>query len=226
MAKYSVKQGDDIDSIAFDHGFNPDTIWEHEENAGLREQRSDPAVLMEGDEVFIPDKVSREEKVMPGKRHTFYRKGVPASMSIQFQNEGEPRANVPYIFKIVTACETKYPDVESKTDAQGYLIEAIPPNTTSGEIILDPGSDGEEYIPFTLGRINPANEGVDGIQSMLKNMNYYFGDIDNTLGELTIAAIREFQIQVMDLKTSELLPLDATEVDQATLDAIEKAYSA
>ena len=53
---YQVKEGDCLSSIAFEQGFFPDTIWNHSNNAVLKEKRKDPNVLMQGDVVFVPDR--------------------------------------------------------------------------------------------------------------------------------------------------------------------------
>ena len=73
MTIHTVVQGENIDVIAFKHGFHPATLWEHDENQKLRDKRKDPNLLMADDEVFIPDRKLREETVHTGKRHTFYR---------------------------------------------------------------------------------------------------------------------------------------------------------
>ncbi len=222
--KHSVVQGEDIDSIAYEYGFLPDTIWDHKANEPLREKRKDPAVLKEGDEVNIPKLKSREETVQTGETVTFRRKGAMAVLRIRFTDDDAPRANIPYIFKIVTRCGASVPDVSAKTDKDGFLAEVVPPNTTEGEIVLNPGED-EEYVPFRLNYINPVDDGFQGVQSMLNNMGYYCGDADDLLGELTIAAVREFQKERMNLEEDKLLPETATKIDNDTLTAIEKAYS-
>ena len=51
MPQYTVRQGDSIASIAFDHGFRWETIWQHPNNAGIRELRENPYVLHPGDEL-------------------------------------------------------------------------------------------------------------------------------------------------------------------------------
>ncbi len=220
----TVDQGEDIDSIAYECGFHPDTIWDHKANKELREKRKDPSVLKEGDKVKIPELEPRERKVQTGETVTFHRKGVPSALRITFSDDDGPRAKLPYIFKIVTRCGTEIPDVAAETDDKGFLVEAIPPNTTEGEIILNPGED-EEHVPFRLGYLDPVDEGYQGVQSMLNNMGYYCGDEDDALGELTIAAVREFQETHMKLTGEELLPLDVTAIDEDTLKAIEEAYS-
>ena len=52
---YQVKPGDCVSSIAFEHGFFPDTIWNHPSNKQLKEKRKDPNTLCAGDSVYIPD---------------------------------------------------------------------------------------------------------------------------------------------------------------------------
>lgn len=56
-----VKQGDCLSSIANQYGFFLETIWDHGRNAGLREQRRDPDVIMAGERVFVPGIRPREE---------------------------------------------------------------------------------------------------------------------------------------------------------------------
>ncbi len=222
---HSVVQGEDLDCLAYQYGFHPETIWMHKANKSLRDKRDSRNVLKEGDKVQIPEVEPRKEKIETGEEpFTFYRKGVPALFKVRFTDDDGPRKEIPYIFKIITRCGTKFQDVTAKTDKNGMLKEAIPPNTTEGEIILNPGED-EEYIPFRLGYINPVDDGYQGVQSMLNNMGYYCGDEDDVLGEQTISAVREFQRQQMKLAEDKLLPENAKNIDEDTLKAIEKKYS-
>ncbi len=227
MPIHNVRQGEDIDGIAYEYGYHPTTLWDHADNKELKEKRENPNMLKEGDEVIVPELELGEEKVQTEQRHKFYRKGVTSALKIQFCEEDEPRADVPYIFKLKTRCETQQKDVSAKTDKDGFLKEIIPPNATEGEIILDPG-ENEEHIPFQLGHINPADDGCQGIQCMLNNMGYFCGNEDDELGELTIAAIREFQREKMALNEEGLLAedtADAEDIDDDTIKAIVKAYT-
>ena len=51
--KYTVKQGDCITSIAFNKGFYEKTIWDHPDNAKLKNDRKDMKILQPGDKVVI-----------------------------------------------------------------------------------------------------------------------------------------------------------------------------
>ena len=56
IPQHKVAQGDCIESIAAKHGLEPDTIWEHANNASLREKRNGNSfALFPGDVLFVPD---------------------------------------------------------------------------------------------------------------------------------------------------------------------------
>ena len=97
MPKLHVaKVNDCISSIALEHGFFPDTIWNDPDNADLRRVRRDPNVLRTGDLVVIPDKRRKEEDKSTDRRHQFKRKGFPTTIHIRLLKNDEPRANEPY----------------------------------------------------------------------------------------------------------------------------------
>ena len=220
MAEHTVIQGEDINSIAFEYGFHPDTLWNAPENEDLKKKRRNPNILKEGDTLVIPAVTPNTVTVHSGKSHRFTYKGVTKSLKVQFDTS---KANQSYIVKIKTKCEKPFGDLTSSIDENGGLIETIPPNSIAGEIILDPG-ENEETIPFQLGTINPVDDGFQGVQAMLNNMGFYCGDEDDELGVRTIAAIREFQQTVMGLDDNALLSEDAQKIDTDTLNAIEKEY--
>src|SRR4028118_472280 len=93
---YQVKPGDCISSISFEHGFFPDTIWNHPENAELKKLRKNMNVLRPGDVVIIPDKRIKEVFEPTNQVHRFKMKSTPPKLRIQFMFDGQPRANVPY----------------------------------------------------------------------------------------------------------------------------------
>src|SRR5256885_3381006 len=73
MAKtYTAKQGDCLSSLAKGFGFiDYKTIYDHPENAELKQKRYNPNVLKPGDKIFIPDHDLKEADKPTEQRHNF-----------------------------------------------------------------------------------------------------------------------------------------------------------
>lgn len=204
---YTVKQGDCISSIAFEHGFFADTIWNHPNNAELKKKREDPNVLLPGDEVFILDKRLKEVSEPTNQVHKFKCKNTPEKFKLQLLKENEPRANEDYELEID---ELKF---SGKTDSQGRLEQTIPPNAKQGKLIL---KNGEEVYPLMLGHLNPHDE-ITGVQGRLRHLGFYFGAIDGKISPQFDHAVQAFQIG-QDIEPDG-------ELNDETLNALEKSYS-
>jgi Putative peptidoglycan binding domain len=205
---YQVKQGDCISSIAFENGFFPDTIWNHPGNAELKKKREDPNVLMPGDLVFVPDKRPKEVSEPTNQVHKFKCKNTPEKFKLQLMIGGEPRVGEEYELEIG---DLKF---SGKTDSQGRIEQSIPPNAKKGKLLL---AKGEEVYQLQLGNLNPSDE-ITGAQGRLWNLGLYFGAIDGKMSDELEEAILEFQV-------SRNIEPDG-ELNQATKDALEKAYGA
>jgi hypothetical protein len=203
---YQVKQGDCISSIAFEHGFFADTIWNHSNNAELKKKREDPNVLMPGDIVFVPDKRLKEVSEPTNQVHKFKCKNTPEKLKLQLLKEDKPRANEEYELEVD---DLKF---SGKTDSQGRLEQSIPPNAKQGKLILQ---KGEEIYQLMLGHLNPHDE-ITGVQGRLRHLGFYFGSIDGKTSAEFEHAIQAFQI-------SQDMEPDG-ELNAATLDALEKVY--
>ena len=72
MARYyTVRQGDYLSKISSENGFFDHTIiWNHPNNAELKEKRQNPSVLYPGDQLFIPDKNERFVRAPRTRRTT------------------------------------------------------------------------------------------------------------------------------------------------------------
>ncbi len=217
---YIVKQGDCISSIAFKYDLFPEAIWDHPDNADLKNERKDPNALFPGDPVVIPDKREKEEECETGQTHRFRRKGVPEKLRIQFrEDEDEPRAGVPYILDVKTKSGRPVPLERGETDGDGFLDKFIPPDASEGKITVGEGED-EEIMEVKLGHLDPIDT-ISGAQARLNNMRYECGEEDDILDEETREAIREFQ---RDNDLDEIKD-DAEKIDKDTLDKIEERYS-
>jgi hypothetical protein len=180
--KYEVSEGDCINSIALQFGFIPDTIWNHSDNQKIKQQREDPALLMEGDELTIPDKTRREEQAPAESRTTFRRLGVPAKLRIVLEENGEALSDLDCRVSI-DGCFDDY-----TTDSDGLLEFSIPPDAKNGWIEATKEDGQVVRFDMNLGHLDPYTE-VSGVQQRLANLGLYFGDITAELDNDTEAAL-------------------------------------
>lgn len=157
---HRVQHGECLSSIAADCGFFPATIWDHDNNAELRERR-DPNVLHVGDELFIPDHTIKTEPGSLDQRHVFKRKGVPAQLRVQLCNGLEPRAQLRFSL-VVDGWQT----TQGQTDDDGVLEVSISPQAQHGVLTL---ADNEQVIHLSLGELAPI-ETDEGLNQRLFNL--------------------------------------------------------
>src|SRR2546423_13153193 len=139
--QYNVKQGDCVSSIASDHGFFPDTIWNHADNAELKRKRKDPNVLMTGDVLTIPDKEIKEASKPTEQEHKFRKKGVPEKLRLVIRNEDDqPRANLKYTLIIDGA------SFQGVTGGDGSIQQNIPPDAEEAQLTLREGDHETIYV--------------------------------------------------------------------------------
>lgn len=204
--EYVVKDGDSIESIAFDKGYFWETLWNHPDNAELKEIRKDRNILLPGDRVTLPAKTAKQEPAQTEMRHRFVRRGVPAYCALQLFQDGEPRANQEYT---LTVGEEVFTGV---TDAEGKLKHPISPGATTGTLVIGP--DRQEF-PLRFGKLDPITE-LSGIQKRLNNLGFPCGAPSGQLDDRTRAAIRAFQ---------ERMNLPPTgEPDSATVDRLRELH--
>jgi hypothetical protein len=184
MAEYVVKQGDCISSIAEQHGFFWQTLWEHPRNASLRAQGRDPNALRAGDVVFIPDKRVADYVRATGASHTFRVRGVPAKLRLRFCVAGQPRANEP------CAVEVDGRWTHTTTDGDGRLEVSIHPCAVRARVVLGEGASAETH-EISLGHVDPVEE-LSGVQARLNNLGFRC-DATGTLDAATVDALRAFQ---------------------------------
>jgi Putative peptidoglycan binding domain/LysM domain len=179
---YEVKQGECMSSIAVSHGFAWDTLWNLPQNAELKRVRKDPNVLFPGDRITIPELRLKLVDVATDKWHRFKLVGVPAKLRLRFFDDWEPRAGSRYALKVDGHVRV------GKLDANGQLLESIPPDTISVELTID----DDAPILLNLGTLDPISE-ISGIQGRLSNLDFPPGPVDNILGPKTRAALKRFQ---------------------------------
>ena len=240
--QHTVAQGECMASIACNHGFVPETIWNHPDNSALKEERGDLLILHPGDVVVIPDLRPREESGATETKHRFRRKGVPMILRMKFfkvkpPEEGEAgvtRSGGQYSdeayedpeIEVVEPefeprkneayrfeCEGR--SAEGSTDGEGLAELTIMPGDREARIIFSPGTDAQEVIPLGLGEMDPVSQ-AEGVRKRLLNLGFLC-EPDGPLDAPDLAAVlREFQ---------EAQGLEVTgEADSATQDKLVEVH--
>lgn len=182
---YVVKDDDCMSSIAEDSGHFWDSLWNHPDNADLKETRKDPNVLMPGDKVTIPPITPKSIAKATGATYRFRRKGVPAKLHLRLMKQGKPRANESYRV-----------DIDGKltkgvTDAEGYVDIYIPCKAKKGKLWVGPPEDEKLYY-LQLGKTMPV-ERILGVKQRLKNIGYRSGSLDDEITSVYQDGLRAFQ---------------------------------
>lgn len=194
---HTVRRDECVASIAFAAGHFWQTIWDHPDNAELREARKNPWVLREGDELQIPDLRRKQVAVPTNATHRFKRKGVPERLRLRFGAPPFPRRGVPYLLLIDGQRH------EGILDDQGELSHVLAPNASRAELTLAPDDGPAEHYVLGLRGLDPIDT-IPGVQMRLRNLQFYRGRVDGELGPETLAAMRAFQTSADLERTPEL----------------------
>jgi hypothetical protein len=203
---YVVKQGDSISSIAYEHGFSPETLWNEPNNSELRAKRLDRNILLPGDVVYVPDKRIKEVREATDQVYKYKLKNTPEKLRLQLLKEGEPRRSEAYELEID---ELRF---NGSTDGEGRIEHSIPPDSKTGKLKL---RQGEEVYDLSIGHLDPLNE-ISGAQGRLRHLGFYFGPIDG-------AVSAEFEHAVQLFQTAKGFE-PSGELDARTRDALREGY--
>lgn len=187
---YTVVQGDYLSKIAKESGF-PDyrIIWDHPNNADLKQKRQNPNVLYPGDQVFVPDRRQKEESGTTEKRHTFVVETEPLRLRLVLEDMYErPIANAPCALLI----EGKIMKETTQTGPDGKIDQHISQTANDGGLVLrgDETPFRDVLIPVKIGKLDPEDT-LSGQLARLNNLGYMPGDGTDT--EAFKSAVEEFQ---------------------------------
>jgi hypothetical protein len=197
-SKYTVDQGDRMPTIGRDKGFlRWQTIWNFKGNAELRTLRGTAHILLPGDEVSVPSKLSRKAEV-PGGTAEYVVQSAAEVLRVCFAGITST-VDAPVTFK---ATPDTGDAIEGALAHNGKLEIDLPPDTTKVHVELsrkaDGGGDGGDgdkpfaSYDFTVGGLDPASE-VSGVQARLLNLGFYTGGITGSLDDDTRTAISHFR---------------------------------
>lgn len=190
MAGYhTVEQGEHLGLIAKNYGYaSYTTIWNHENNATLRETRQNPNVLLAGDQVFIPDKQTKQVEINTGKRTRFQVRQEKVLLRLALEHpDGSPMGNVECVLKVNGQARTV------TTDSDGMLEQEIPPTAQEASLAFkEPGIPFDLEIPLKIGHMDPVGEATGQI-ARLNNLGYLAGPLDPVDAKAFASAVEEFQ---------------------------------
>jgi Putative peptidoglycan binding domain len=207
MATHKVVQGECMVTIAARYGWLPQSLWDQPENAKLKEQRKDMHCLLPGDAVAVPTRRPRGEPVATDGVGRFQLAVVQPKLRVRLLNDEAPRGGEAY--------RLEYDDgqvLEGSTDGDGWVEQPLPVAVRKAVLVL---KDGAERYELAVGGLDPA-DAPSGAQGRLRNLGYYFGEVDGKIGPATQAALRRFQ-QAKGLEATGAL-------DEATAEALRGAY--
>jgi hypothetical protein len=204
----TIKQGECLTTIALARGFDPQTIWDHPDNAALKELRHTYQALLAGDRLIIPDLEEKEVAVNTDTVAHFQLSVGSVKLRLRLTRHGKARADEAFELLI----DGSPAPIAGTTDGDGWIDQAIPADATRATLEL---RDGVESYVLNLGHLDP-HDSPAGIQQRLRSLGFYFGRVDGELGDVTAAALRRFQ-------TAKDLGVNG-EADDATVSALRDAY--
>jgi N-acetylmuramoyl-L-alanine amidase len=188
--QYVIKQGDYLAKIAKENGFvDYRTIWDHPQNKQLKDKRKNPNVLAPGDELFIPDKVIREEEASTDQKHKYQAKTSKNMLRFVLEDlYGNPIANA----KCELRVEGEVYQVASGAD--GKIEHEIPLTAQSGELVIKEGNTAlkDVKLDVLIGHLDPVEQ-KSGQVARLSNLGYYLGRLDLDDTAKFQSSVEEFQ---------------------------------
>ena len=182
--QHIVRQGETLDTIAADHGFLPETLWDDASNASLRKRRGSSNILTPGDELTIPERTDRVIECATGQQHRLKVRGKKLhTIRLVLRDAlGNPLSDVEFSLEV-----PGHDDVEGTTDGDGLLEATVPMKVRTLKLHALGGE-------FTLraGGLNAVSS-VTGVQQRLNQLGFRAGAIDDDPGEVTRDAIVRFQ---------------------------------
>lgn len=210
--RHVVRQGEHGSAIAEKYGFaRLRTVWSDPANAGLREKRQTPDILLPGDEVAIPDKAARDEPAGTGQSHTFVLLADKVRVRLQVRDlAGSPLAGHPCQFTVEDR-----PAICS-TDENGVIDSPASRSVAKARLRID-----DSDFDVDVGRLDPIEED-SGWQARLINLGY-LEKPDPSLSAQAQIRTRELQAAIEEFQCDQGLPLTGA-MDDATVSALRDVH--
>lgn len=187
---HTVQQGEHLSAIAAQYGFGDYTaVWNHPDNAGLKDLRGDPNVLLPGDTVAIPDKDTKQETGATAQRHRFTLAQTPLNVRLLLEEVyNKPVAGAPCS---LTMNGTK---ADTTTDGEGTVEKRILTDLLHLTLTVNAGDSvyADTALVMSLGELDPVDV-LSGQAGRLANLGYLPGTPEAVNDPVFQSALQEFQ---------------------------------
>ena len=205
MQPYVIRQGDFLLKVANKFGFDADAIWQHPNNADLRQLRSDPNILLATDMLYIPDQLSSAPATCDlavGQTNTFVATDAPkVALNLRFvHGDGTPYASVAYTVEELAEL------TGLTTDGDGVATFQVPVTLATATVTF---SDTGDSFPLSIGELDPIDT-PSGVFSRLQNLGHIGRDVEFDPSNLDV-----LRVGLLVLKASQP-PSDDAATDSAT----------
>jgi Putative peptidoglycan binding domain len=181
--KHVVKTGESPAQIAASYGFEDwTTIYQHADNADLRQKRKDPGAIFPGDVVAIPTREPTVYTLATGKRHRIVVKRPKAKLNVVVKDhEGEPLAGKAFELRAPSLAAP----IEGTTTADGHIESKVPLDLIQAQLVVWDSDDknGMRYVwSLDLGGLFPP-EAEGGARQRLNNLGYHAGQASDAVAD-------------------------------------------
>lgn len=189
-SSHIVQQGEHLAAIAAQYGFQDYTVvWNHPDNASLKQLRKNPNVLLPGDTLTVPDKQAGTESAATAQRHTFKLAAMPLTLRFVLEDVfDKPVANTP------CSLQGDGTAAQITSNGAGAIQQRIP--VTTGALTLTVASDttpsGNQPIAVDVGALDPV-DALSGQAGRLNNLGYGAGTPQDATNPQFQSALQEFQ---------------------------------
>jgi Putative peptidoglycan binding domain len=187
---HEVRQGEHLARLAHEYGFSDyHSIWNHPNNADLKQTRQSPNILFPGDSLFIPDRQLREESCSTDQRHVFKTKKGVLKLRLTLEDlYEEPIADAQCL--LLLGSDTRH----VTTDGDGRIEQDIPWDAHDAILMIqDPQTAFDNTnIAIKIGDLDPVDK-VSGQTARLNNLGYFAGNVNQPDDTTFKSAVEEFQ---------------------------------
>ncbi len=183
--KHVVQPGESPSQIATKYRFEDwAAIYNHADNADLRQKRKHPSAIFPGDVVAIPEIAQRVFVLETGKRHRIVIPRPRSKLNIVVKDgEGEPLAGKTFELR-APSLDTP---IEGSTTGDGRVECKIPVKLTAAQLVIWDAGDKtgiRNVWDLDLGALF-APETDEGVRQRLTNLGYHAGQGEDAATDAT-----------------------------------------